>query len=416
MKFVAQYDIVVIGSGPTGMIAAGRAGELGASVLLIEKNQTPGAKLLITGKNRCNITNKSDDIKEMISTYGKNGKFLFSSFHRFSPDDIIDFLKDRGVEIKVERGNRVFPISDSSLDVLNVFVNYLKQSKVKFKNKSTVKKIIRNTGFIEKIILNDDTEITANKFIICTGGKSYPKTGSTGDGYKWLSKMGHTIIEPSPALSPIILKENFIQDLEGLSLKNIQISAYKNNKKIDSKFGEALFTKNGMSGPIILDLSKKINKALPNNVIIKIDFKPALDTKKLDLRIQEDFKNNSNKFFQNSLNQLLPKKIIPTMIKLSGINPEKKVNEITRDERKKLTLLLKEFTLEVKSIVGYEKAIITTGGVKLSEVDPKTMKSKIIKNLYLAGEILDLDGPTGGYNLQICWSTGFIAGESAANQ
>ncbi|MCK4967466.1 MAG: aminoacetone oxidase family FAD-binding enzyme, partial [Candidatus Aenigmarchaeota archaeon] len=251
-------------------------------------------------------------------------------------------------------------------------------------------------------------------YIICTGGKSYPLTGSTGDGYNWATNLGHTIIKLAPALTPIIIKEKIVKELEGLSLKNVEISIYKNNKKIATKFGEALFTADGMSGPIILDLSRSIYQEDFNNLFLQIDFKPALEFIKLDRRIQRDWQQVNNKMFKNSLNKLLPRKLIPIIIKLSGINPAKKVNLITKEERKKLLHLLKEFKLNIKGLVGYNKAIITKGGIKLSEVSPKTMKSKLIDNLYFAGEILDLDGPTGGYNLQVCWSTGYLAGENAA--
>jgi len=416
-----KYDVAIIGGGPAGMISAGRAGELGASVVLIEKNKNLGRKLLIAGKGRCNITNKENNPREFISEFGKNGKFLFSAFSRFGVEETINFFEKINLKTKIERGGRVFPVSDKSQDVLEALIGYLKKSNVKIKLNSEVKKIIKNpsttlgaSNKIEKIILANNEEITASKFIISTGGKSYPKTGSTGDGYEWVKKLGHTVTSLSPSLVPIIVKEKIVEELEGLSLKNVEISVYKENKKIDSRFGEAIFTADGMSGPIIIDMSKKIGKELPQNIKIKIDFKPALDFLKLDRRVQEDFRKDSKKMFKNSLNDLLPQKLIPVIVKLSKINPDKKSSSITREERKKLLHLLKEFTLEVKSLAIHEKAIITSGGIKLSEIDQKTMKSKLIDNLYFAGEILDIDGPTGGYNLQICWTTGYIAGESAA--
>jgi len=409
-----KHNVAVIGGGPAGMIAAGRAGELGSRVVLIEKSKGLGTKLLIAGKGRCNITNERDKPREMIEKFGKNGKFLFSSFSRFRVGETMDFFENHGVRIKVERGGRVFPASDKSRDVLDVLISYLRKSCVEVRTNSKVKEVIKKGDKIEKIVLASNEEITADKFIICTGGKSYPITGSTGDGYKWAEKIGHTIVSPSPSLVPVITKEKFVKELEGLSLKNVEISIYKNNKKINSRFGEAIFTASGMSGPIILDMSKEIGKELPGKIIMKIDFKPALDFVKLDKRIQRDFQKGLNKLFKNSLNELLPKKLIPIIIKLSRIDPNKKTNSITKEERRKLLHLLKEFSLEIKGLEGFKKAIITTGGVKLSEVDQKTMKSKLIDNLYFAGEILDLDGPTGGYNLQVCWSTGYIAGESVA--
>jgi hypothetical protein len=408
-----KYDVAVIGGGPAGMISAGRAGELGASVILIEKNKNLGRKLLITGKGRCNITNKENNPREFINKFGKNGKFLFSAFSVFGIQETINFFEKLNLRIKIERGRRVFPVSDKSQDVLETLIGYLKKSNVKIKSNSEVKEVIKKDNKIEKIILANNEEIIASKFIISTGGKSYPGTGSTGDGYKWAKKLGHTVTNLSPSLVPIIVKEKIVKELEGLSLKNVEISVYKENKKIDSRFGEAIFTADGMSGPIIIDMSKKIGQELPKDIKIKIDFKPALDFSKLDQRIQEDFNRDSKKMFKNSLNDLLPQKLIPIIVKLSGINSNKKSSFITKEERKKLLYLLKEFTLEVKSLAIHEKAIITSGGIELSEIDQKTMKSKLIDNLYFAGEILDIDGPTGGYNLQVCWTTGYVAGENA---
>ncbi len=409
-----HFDVAIIGGGPAGMISAGRAGELGASVVLIEKNKNLGRKLLMTGKGRCNITNKENNPREFISEFGKNGKFLFSAFFRFGVEETINFFEKLNLKTKIERGGRVFPVSDKSQDVLETLIGYLKKSNVKIKLNSEVKEIIKKDNKIEKIILVNNEEIKASKFVISTGGKSYPETGSTGNGYEWAKKLGHTVTSLAPSLVPIIVKEKIVEELEGLSLKNVEISVYKENKKIDSRFGEAMFTADGMSGPIIIDMSKKIGQELPKNIKVKIDFKPALDFLKLDWRVREDFRKNSKKMFKNSLNDLLPQKLIPVIVKLSKINPDKKSSSVTREERKKLLHLLKEFTLDVKSLAIHEKAIITSGGIKLSEIDQKTMKSKLIDNLYFAGEILDIDGPTGGYNLQICWTTGYIAGQSAA--
>lgn len=407
-----KYNVIVIGGGPAGMMSAGRAAELGAKVLLLEKNNQLGTKLLCTGKGRCNITNNTDEVKKMVERYGQNGKFLFSAFNKFKVEDTVNFFENLGVKTKVERGERIFPESDRARDVQSALVKYMRQGEVEIMTNAQVKNILVEKKAIKKIVLEDGQELEADKYIICTGGKSYPLTGSTGDGYKWLEKMRHTIVTPRPALTPIVIKERFIRELEGLSLKNVEINLFKDNKKIDSRFGEALFTGNGMSGPIILDISRKIGEELPNKLKLKIDFKPALDFVKLDERVQRDFADNSNKLFKNSLNELLPQKLIPLFIRLSEINPDKKVNSITKEERKKFLHLLKEFELEVIDLTGFDKAIVTAGGVDISEVDPKTMQSKIIKNLYLAGEILDIDGPTGGYNLQVCWSTGFVAGEN----
>ncbi len=408
------YDLIVIGGGPAGMMAAGRAAENGARVLLLEKNDQLGVKLLITGKGRCNITNTEPELKKFIGQYGQNGKFLFTALNKFSPQDTLLFFDNLGVATKVERGQRVFPASDRADAVLSALIKYLKKNQVETRLNVEVEKIVtrlRDKNSIEKIILTNGQELIAKNYLIATGGKSYPGTGSTGTGFEWLKKMGHHIIQPQPALVPIVVQEPWIHELEGLSLKNVAISLYQNNKKMDSRFGEAIFTHNGLSGPIILDMGKKIGELLTKGVVsLKIDFKPALDEKTLDQRIQEDFLNFKDKMFKNSLAWLLPQKMVPVIIKLSGIETNKKVNIINKIERQKLLGLLKNFTLQVKKTAGFGAAIITAGGVDLKEIDPQTMRSKIIDNLYLSGEILDLDGPTGGFNLQVCWSTGYVAG------
>lgn len=410
-----NYDVIVIGGGPAGLIAAGRAGERGARVFLVDKNKEFGRKLLMTGKGRCNITNVESNIRIFAEKFGRNGKFLYPSLHKFGTGETIRFFHSQGVKTKVERGGRVFPKSDDANDVLSALLRYIEKNRIHQKTNMKVRLIVCENSKIQKIILANGEELRAKKYIICTGGKSYPITGSTGDGYFWLEKMGHTVIAPKPALAPVLVYESWVRELEGLSLKNVSIGIFQDNKKIDSRFGEAIFTANGLSGPIILDMSKQIGEVLAKGEVeLRIDFKPALDFSVLDKRVQRDFSEFSNKIFKNSLDDLLPKKIISTMIDLSGIDPLKKVNSITQEERKKLLHLLKEFKLRVKKVDEFTNAIITTGGVPLKEVDPKTMKSKIIENLYLAGEILDLDGPTGGYNLQVCWSTGFVAGESSA--
>lgn len=394
-----HYDIAVIGAGPAGMMAAGIAAQNGARVVLIEKNDKPGKKLLITGKGRCNITQAENDISSFCEAFGKKGKFLYTALQTFGVEDTINYFNKRGIETKVERGNRVFPISDKASDVLEVLLNFLKQNKVKIVNNCSASR----------------GDISAEKYILCTGGRAYPSTGSSGAGYKWAKELGHTIIKPTRALVPVKIKESWIKRLQGLSLRNARISVYQQSKKQDERFGEALFTHEGMSGPIILDMSKKIGELLKNGPVeLRIDLKPALNFPKLDARIQRDFKEKSNKIFKNSLDDLLPKLLIPVIIDLSGIHPEKKVNNITKEERNKLLHLLKELTLQVTSILGFDKAVVTSGGVDLKEVDPRTMRSKLIDNLYFAGEILDLDAPTGGYNLQMCWSTGYLAGFTAA--
>lgn len=410
-----KYDVAVIGAGPAGMMAAGKAGELGAAVILIEKNPSLGIKLLMSGNGRCNITNKTNNPREMIDKFGKNGKFLFSAFAKFGVNEVINFFESRGVKTKVEKENCVFTASDKARDVLNALLDYLRESKVEVRTNTAVSKIVAKNNRIEKIILANGQEIVADKFIVCTGGKSYPQTGSTGDGYIWLEQLGHTITPLSPVLTPVVVKEPWVKELEGVSLRDVGISVYKDNKKVDSRTGDAIFTDNGMSGPIVILLSKNINESLDGSVKLLIDFKPERDLAQMDKLLQTNFQNNGNKLIKNSLNDLIPAKLVSIVLKLAQIEPEKKVNIISKEERKKILHLLKEFTLEVKELGGFNKAIVTAGGVGLKEVDSKTMKSKHYCNLYLAGELLDIDGPTGGYNLQACWSTGYVAGESAVN-
>jgi hypothetical protein len=431
------YDLIVIGGGPAGMMAAARAGELGARVLLLEKNNNLGVKLLMTAQGRCNLTNNIQDIRFLISKFGVPGKFLFSAFSSFGPKEVIAFFAERGVKTKVEEANRVLTANNSSQEVLQVLLDYLKQNQVQIKTLAKVKKIKIVAKKIEKVILENGEEIAAHNFIICTGGKSYPASGSTGDAYAWLKEMGHTIIKPVPALTPIIAQENFIKELEGLSFDSVLIDVYKNNlknddninsklshlknqennqdyKKIDSILGPIIFTANGLSGPAILAISKSISRSLPEKVKIIIDFKPELNTTQLDQLLQKRFQEAGNKSIKNGLENLLPPRLILLILKLADINSDKKIALITKIERQKIIKLTKEFSLLVKEVLGYNRAMITSGGVFLKEVDSKTMNSKIIKNLYLAGELLDLDGPTGGFNLQLCWSTGRSAGESAA--
>jgi predicted Rossmann fold flavoprotein len=410
------YDTAVIGGGPAGMMAAGAAAQNGSRVVLIEKNDRTGKKLLITGKGRCNITTAETDPKNIARAFGKNGKFLYSALHAFSVNDTIAFFNERGLPTKVERGQRVFPVSDHAQDVLHVLTAFLKEHKVKLMNNCTVTRLVKKENFIEKIKTTNG-DVQAKQYIICVGGLTYPSTGSSGDGYKWAKELGHSVTPPHPSLVPVRTKELWVKELQGLSLKNVRISVYQDNKKQDSRFGEALFTHDGLSGPIILDMSQKIGGLLKHGKVeLRLDLKPALEYPKLDVRIQRDFQKNSNKMFKNSLNDLLPRKMIAVIIKLSGIDPDQIVNKITKEERNKLLHLLKELTFNVYSLYGFNKAIATAGGIKLKELDPKTMRSEIIDNLYFAGEIIDLNGPTGGYNLQMCWSTGYLAGKSAFSE
>ena len=409
-----HFDVAVIGGGPAGMIAAGQAASRGASVVIIDKNRHLGRKLLLTGKGRCNITQGQLDDRGFVKKLGKKGRFLFSALAAFGPREMIGFLEQRNLPTKIERGGRVFPVSDEARDVLETLVKYLKENKVKIMAPAKVLGFETKDGKIWRVELEKE-KIYAENFILAVGGLAYPGTGSTGDGFVWAKKMGHKIVKPFPSLVPVRTKESLARDLQGLSLKNVALSLWQNQKKRDARFGEMLFTHFGVSGPMVLDLSKKIGELLTEGEVkMEIDLKPALDLPVLDKRLCRDFVKNAKKDFKNYLPELLPQKLIEPMIGLSGIGAEKKLNSITKDERKKLAKLLKGLRFTVSGLLGYEEAIITGGGVDLTEVDSKTMRSKVVDNLFFAGEILDLDGPTGGYNLQICWSTGYAAGKYAA--
>lgn len=412
--------VIVIGGGPAGMMSAITASENGNDVTLVEKMNSLGRKLLITGKGRCNITS-SLNIEEFIKNTPGNGRFLYSCYQQYTNKDIIKFLKEQGLEVKEERGNRIFPVTDKSQDVLKCFTKKLKENKVKILYNMQVQKILVDEQKEKAIgILANNKEMYADKIILATGGKSYPLTGSTGDGYKMVEELGHNVTKIKPSLVPLeIYQKSLCQDLQGLSLRNIEIKILdkSKNKVIYEDFGEMLFTHFGVSGPTILSSSahlvryKNIDEKLKNKeIILKIDFKPALSTKKLDDRILRDFTEFKNKQFKNSLEKLLPQKLINPIIKLSKINPDKKVNEITKEERTRLVELLKNFTIEIKGFRPIDEAIVTSGGIKINEINPKTMESKLIKNLYFAGEIIDVDSYTGGFNLQIAYSTGFVAG------
>lgn len=408
------FDIAIVGGGAAGMMAAFWASQKGARVVLIEKNERLGKKVSITGKGRCNITQENFAEKALVDTLGKKGRFLFSALHQFDVKKTKEFFENSGIKLKTERGGRVFPQSNSAEEVIETFRKMLAQNGVVLMRKSKIKSFEIKDNKIEKIITRK-TEVIAKQYIICTGGKSYPITGSTGDGYQWAKKFGHKIIAPTPALTPIKTINDWAIELQGISLKNIRLSVFQNNKKQTDRFGEMLFTHFGISGPIVLDVSHEVGKLLKKDrVKISIDLKPALEFKELDQRIQRDFEKYHSRKFINALDDLLPRKMIPTIVKISKIDPDKKVNEISKEDRKKLTAILKDLTLNVDELVGFKNAIITNGGIDLKEINPKTMQSQKIKNLYFAGEILDLAGPSGGYNLQICWTTGYVAGVNAS--
>ena len=399
--------VVIIGGGPAGMMAAITASSNGNKVILIEKMKSLGRKLLITGKGRCNITS-SLPIEEFIKNTPGNGKFLYSCFQNFTNNDIIKFLKEEGLEVKEERGNRIFPVTDRSKDVLECFERKLKKNNVEIHYNEKVEKILyEEQEEIKKAIgiKTNKGKIIADKIILATGGKSYPLTGSTGDGYRLAEELGHTIKEIKPSLVPIeIFEKNECKELQGLSLKNVAIKVIdeNKNKEIYNDFGEMMFTHFGVSGPIILSASAHIvryknieEKYKSKSIKLLIDFKPALSEEKLEARILRDFEEMKNKQYKNSLDKLLPQKLIPIIIKESKIEETKKVNEITREERKKLVKLLKNFTLKIKGLRPIEEAIITSGGINIKEINPKTMESKKIRNLYFAGEIIDVDSYTG---------------------
>lgn len=440
--------IIVIGGGPAGMMAAIEASQNKENkVIVIEKMQSLGRKLLITGKGRCNITS-SLPIEDFIKNTPGNGRFLYSCYQQFTNEDIIKFLNKEGLQVKEERGNRIFPLTDHSQDVLKCFTKKLKENNVEVLYNTRVKEILVNENYEEQAkkineenvkkskkqskkyevigIKTENETILADSVILATGGKSYPLTGSTGDGYKLVEKFGHTITKIKPSLVPLeIYEKDICKELQGLSLRNIaiKITDLEKNKLLYDDFGEMLFTHFGVSGPTILSSSahlvryKNIEEKCKNKIVeLSIDFKPALSEKKLEARILRDFEELKNKQFKNSLDKLLPQKLIPVIVAQSGISADKKVNEITKEERKTLVKILKDFKLKIKGTRTIDEAIVTSGGIKISEIDPKTMESKLVKNLYFAGEIIDVDSYTGGFNLQIAYSTGFVAGKNASSE
>ena len=402
--------VIVIGAGPAGMMAAISAAE-NHEVILLEGNERIGKKLFITGKGRCNVTN-AKDISEFFDFIPGNPHFLYSALYTYTNIDVMNFFENAGVKLKVERGSRVFPNSDKSSDIISGLSRGLNEAVVDLRLHSKVKDVIFNNNKIEAVILENGSKVKGDYFIITTGGKSYPLTGSTGIGFDLAKKMGHTIVEPKPSLVPIEIEESWVRELQGLSLRNIElkIKNKKNSKVVYSGQGEMLFTHFGISGPLVLSGSRFIKDG--EKFEISLDLKPALEEKQLDLRIQKDFKKNLNKDFKNSLDELLPKKLIPVIIDLYKIDENKKVNSITKEERRTLLNLLKNLTFTVKGLRDIAEAIVTAGGVSTKEIDPSTMQSKIVDNLYFAGEVIDVDAFTGGYNVQIALSTGYLAGKS----
>ncbi len=409
-------SLVVVGGGAAGLMAAASArnafGDTPVNITIIEKNSRPARKVMITGKGRCNVTNNCD-LETLIKNTARNGKFLYSAFSKFLPSDVMSLIESQGVPLKTERGNRVFPVSDKAVDIVDALVKLNRKNKIV---EGTVQKIIRNQNKITAVKLTDNRILEADAVIIATGGLSYSVTGSTGDGYKFATDLGHTFTELSPSLVPLECHEGFCSKLSGLSLKNVTLSVFEEGKKkaVYSEMGEMLFTHFGISGPLVLSASACIKNPEKVKYIAVIDLKPALTIEQLDKRILRDFSEELNKDFANSLYKLLPKSLVPVIIKLSGISNDIKVNSITKEQRRTLCEIIKGLKLHIIATRPIEEAIITRGGIKISEIEPATMRSKLMDNLYFAGEIIDVDAFTGGFNLQIAFSTGFTAGESVA--
>lgn len=401
--------IIIIGGGAAGLIASATAAKRGEDVTVIEKNSRPARKVMITGKGRCNVTNACFDLDDLINSVVTNKRFMYSAFSSFMPYDTIALIEEMGVPTKIERGNRAFPESDKAVDIVDALVKNAKQSGVKFVQ-GTVTSFNTENNVIKSVNLADGTIVDGDAFAICTGGLSYQSTGSTGDGYKLAESVGHSITDIEPALISLVASNGFVPKLQGLSLRNISIKLLDGEKEIYSDFGEMLFTHYGVSGPVILSASSHMTHPKEHNYKIVIDLKPALDEQTLDKRIQRDFAENTNKDFINSLSKLLPNKLIPVIVKLSGIEPSEKVNQITKAQRQNLVHLLKNFTVNISDFRPINEAIITSGGVDVKEINPKTMGSKIIDNLFFAGEVIDVDAYTGGFNLQVAFSTGYLCG------
>lgn len=393
------------------MFAAVHASDKGHEVHLFEKNEKLGKKLYITGKGRCNITNACD-VEELFQAVIGNPKFLYSSFYTYTNQDVIDFFENEGLATKIERGNRVFPVSDHSSDVIRTLSEAMRKRGVQVHLNQKVEKVLQKDGTFDGIVLEDGKTVKGDSCIIATGGLSYPSTGSTGDGYRWAEALGHKVTEQSPGLVPLETKESWVKALQGLSLRNVNVTVLDGRKKYYEEFGELLFTHFGVSGPTVISASSVVGQMLKRKELtLTIDLKPALSEEQLDKRLLRDFEEQKNKQFKNALGGLFPSKLIPVMVELSGILPEKQVNAVSKEERHSLVHLIKNFAMTLTGIRGYNEAIITRGGVSVREIDPGTMESKKVKNLYFAGEVLDLDAETGGYNLQIAWSTGYMAAQ-----
>lgn len=405
------YDIAIIGGGPAGMMSAGRAAELGTKVILLEKNSSLGKKLLITGGGRCNVTNAQFDVRKFLSKYKDSDKFLFSAFSQFDVEKAIEFFNNKSMPTKVEAENRVFPVSDSAQSVWDVLVEYCKN--VEIRTDAEVVGFEKENNTITGIKLKNKEIIKAKKYILATGGTSRPETGSTGEGFKWLKDLGHNVIPSNEALVPVALKDEWTKKISGLTLQDIKLTTFQNNQKQESHKGKLLFTHFGISGPTVLNMSKDIGELLKyGEVEIRLDLLPTLDHGMMNSRLQELFKIDDKKKIKNSLGSLVPSALVPDILTFSNIDEDKTSNSITREERLKLIEIIKGIHMQVSGLLGSDKAIVSSGGVDLTEVDFKTMQSKIIENLYLVGDILNIDRPSGGYSLQLCWTTGYVAGSN----
>ena len=405
-------SVIVIGGGAAGLMAAAKAAEKGEKTVVLEKNDRPGRKLMITGKGRCNVTNACTVLSELTEQIPGNGRFLYSAFSRFMPYDTMELFESLGVELKIERGNRVFPASDKAVDIVDALVSYAKKSGAVIRTGVTVTEIVTENNEVRGVKTQSGEFLAADRVIVATGGKSYPGTGSTGDGYKFAQSAGHGIVTPKPSLIPLETEETWVRRVQGLSLKNIAVKI--RNAQIYSvvyeDFGEMLFTHFGVSGPVILSASAHLRDITPGKYELSIDLKPGLSEEKLDLRIIRDFTKYSNKTLPNALCELLPRSLIPVITEKSGIDADRKVNQITKDERRFLGYIIKNLSLNITGTRPIEEAIVTAGGVKTDEINPGTMESKLCKGLYFAGEVIDADAYTGGFNLQIAFATGALAG------
>lgn len=424
-----KYDVAVIGGGPAGMMAAGRAAQCGARVVLLEKNSSLGAKLLVTGGGRSNVTNAEFDQHVFLGKFGVAGKFLYSPLSRFGVRQTLDFFHTHGMPTKVEAEKRVFPVSDSAQSVWDALVRYMREGDVTVLSGMEVMGIETANGTVSGIRLKNGDTIQAHAYVLATGGKSRPETGSTGDGFRWLKNIGHTIVEPRPSLSPLRVRESWVRECSGVSFADAKLTVFQNDNKQDeksaslprkafpSRSGKILFTHFGLSGPLVLNMSRDISEFLQyGEVIVSVDLFPHMNIGELDTEVQSLFAPNKNKRIKNSLEGLVAPMLVPVLLRLASIDPEKPVHSISREERLALVRLLKDLRMTVTGLLGEDKAIVTSGGVLLEEVDFKNMRSRLYPNLYFVGDILNIDRPSGGYSLQLCWTTGYVAGTAAAGK